>query len=285
MSFKPTIFLALLSVMLLGSSSVVQGDQKMKAEEVVARHIESLGPVAQLSGIKTRIAVGTVVVNFRTPSVGQAHGRIVMASAGEKHLIGMIFDNSQNYPQEKIGYDAKNVTVSYVRPGLRSTLGDFLETHRSIVKQGLVGGSLTQAWPLLDLESNKFKLENAGTKKVGNREAYALRYVAKGSELDVTLFFDAETFQHVRTEYKRVVAAEMGKTPAQSVHQRESRYRMVEDYSEFRKEGELTLPHKYKISLEINLPGASFQAEWEANLAQFTFNDPIDPKSFDVLAN
>jgi hypothetical protein len=285
-SFKTTLYLVLIFAVAVGFSPTASSEQKMKAEDVVAKHLESVGTPEARAAIKNRIAVGTVVASFRTPSVGQVPGRIVMASEGEKHLVGMMFDNIPNYPQEKLGYDGKNVTVSYVRPGARSSLGDFLQMHKSIIKQGLVGGALSQAWPLFDLAKSKPKLESSGTKKVGERQAHVLKYLPRGaSDLEVTLFFDAETFQHLRTEYKRTVAAQMGATVDQSARQRESRYRMVEDFSDFRKESALTLPHKYKILLEMTLPGGSYKAEWEATLSEFGFNQEIDPKSFDVEAN
>jgi hypothetical protein len=285
-TLKTTIYFVLIFSAAVGFGPTVSSEQKLKAEDVVAKHLESVGTAEARATIKSRIAVGTVVVSFRTPSIGQAPGRIVMASDGEKHLVGMMFDNVPNYPQEKLGYDGKNVTVSYVRPGARSSLGDFLQMHKLIIKQGLVGGAISQAWPLFDLATTKPKLESAGTKKIGERNAYALKYLPRGgSDLDVTLFFDAETFQHVRTEYKRTLAAQMGATVNDSARQRESRYRLVEDFSDFRKEGELTLPHKYIISLEITLPGGSYKADWEANLTEFGFNQNIDPKSFDVEAN
>lgn len=285
-SFKTTLYIVLIFLGVVGFGPTASSEQKMKAEDVVAKHLESIGTAEARAAIKNRVAVGTLVVSFQTPSVGQTPGRIVLASEGEKNLVGMMFDNVPNYPHEKLGYDGKNVTVSYVRPGARSALGDFLQMHKSIIKQGLVGGALSTAWPLLDLAATKPKLESSGTKKVGERDAFALKYLPRGgSDLEVTLFFDVETFQHVRTEYKRTLAAQMGASVNDSARQRESRYRLVEDYSDFRKEGELTLPHRYKITLEITLPGGSYKAAWDANLAQFGFNQEIDPKSFDVEAN
>jgi hypothetical protein len=285
-SFKITVYLVLIFAAAVGFSPTSSSEQKMKSEDVVAKHLESVGTPAARAAIKSRIAVGTVVVSIRTPSMGQASGRIVMASEGEKHLVGMMFDKVPDYPQEKLGYDAKNVTLSYVRPGVRSSLGNFFQIHKSIIKQGLVGGALSQAWPLFDLATSKPKLESSGTKKVGEREAYVLKYLPRGaSDLEVTLFFDAETFQHLRSEYKGTFAAQMGATVDQSARQRESRYRLVEDFSDFRKEGGLMLPHKYKIFLEMTLPAGSYKADWEATLSEFGFNQDIDPKSFDVEAN
>jgi len=293
---------SVLTLLFVTSMVIVAGNtafsQKLKAEEVVAKHLESVGTAEQRAAIKNRIAVGTVVVTFRSPNTGTAPGRFVMASEGEKHLMGMMFDGVPNYPQEKVGYDGKNVSVSYVRPGKRSTLGDLFAQYSSMVSQGLVGGSISAAWPLYHIENSKAKLEYAGMKKAGDKQAHVLKYLKGGTDLEVSFYFDAETFQHIRTEYTRTIAAQQGgvSSPSQSANQRdqainssarqrESRYRIVEDFGDFRKEGDLTLPHKYKILVEVTLPGGSYKADWEAILSQFGFNQDIDPKSFDVEAN
>jgi hypothetical protein len=296
-SIKSALCLMFLISIAAGSSSMAFS-QKMKPEEVVAKHLESVGTAEQRAATKNRIALGTVVVSFRSPNTGTAPGRFVMASEGEKHLIGMMFDGVPNYPQEKVGYDGKNVTVSYVRPGKRSTLGDLLEQYKSVVSQGVLGGSLSSAWPLYNLEGSKAKLEYGGMKKAGDKQAHVLKYIKGGTDMEVSFYFDAETFQHLRTEYTRTIAAQIGgvsaagQSPTQrdsninsSARQRESRYRIVEEFGDFKKEGELTLPHKYKILVEVTLPGGSYKADWEATLAQFGFNQEIDPKSFDVEGN
>jgi hypothetical protein len=283
------ITIVLLALSLLASSSIApaaftaRDKEKLTAEQVVAKHLEAVGAPETRASITARIITGTVVANFRAPSTGQVPGRAVLFSQGAKHAIGMIFDGVANYPQDKIGFDGEDVSTSFVLPGRRSTLGEFLMTNKSVVKQGLLGGALSQAWPLYGLEARKPKLEYAGLKKVGERQAHALKYLPRGgSDLNVTLFFDVETFQHVRTEYTRSLAAQMGTSPNNSARQLESRYRMVEDFSDFRKEGGLTLPHQYKLGLEITLPGGSYRMDWELALASFAYNQPIDPKSFDV---
>lgn len=257
--------------------------EKIKPEELVAKHVESVGEVETRESIKTRVILGTVVATFRSPGTGQIGGRAVVTSQGEMNALGMVFDSSTNYPQDKVGFDGKGISVSYVHPGVRSPLGDFLVTHKDIVKQGLLGGALSQAWPLYDMEAKKPKLEYAGLKKIGDRQAHEVRYFARGgSDLHVSLFFDAETFQHLRTEYTRTLVAQMGATPETSAQQNETRYRMVEDFSDFRKESGLALPHKYKITLEVNSPRGAYKAEWAMEFSQFRFNQRLDPKTFDV---
>jgi hypothetical protein len=59
---------------------------------------------------------------------------------------------------------------------------------------------------------------------------------------------------------------------------------MVEDFSDFKREGNLTLPHAYKLLLEIeNTAGLSIQT-WDVNIGQFAFDQDIDESSFNVEA-
>lgn len=258
--------------------------QKLKAEDVVARHLEAVGPAETRASVKSRIITGTAVAHFRSPVVGQVSGRAVLASQGEKSLIGMVFDNS-NYPHEKVGFDGENVTASYVRPGVRSSLGEFFLSQKAMIRSGLLGGVLSDAWPLYDVAGRKAKLDYGGTKKVGDRQAHELKFYPRGgSDLKISLFFDAETFHHLRTEYTRVLPAQMGANPEASAQQRESRFKLAEEFSDFRREGGLTLPHGYRIRLEFDTRTGTYLSEWQLMLNQFSYNEPIDPNSYKVDA-
>ena len=279
-------FLAMLVGVLLIMAFQAQpaaGQEKMKPEELITRHLEAVGAAETRDSVKSWIITGNVSVTFKEPGTGQIGGRVVLASEGIRNLVGMVFDNAVNYSQEKLGYDGTEVSASYIRPGARSPLGDFLLTHKTMVKQGLIAGALSQSWPFYDAAGRKFKIEMAGVKKIDDRETYQLKfYPSGGSDLRISLFFDAETFQHVRTEYNRTVVAQIGNTPETSSRQRETRYKVSEDFSEFRKEGGLTLPHVYKILFEISSQRGPFKAEWQMNLSSFAFNARIDPASFNV---
>lgn len=281
----PTTYRMATGILLLSclSSAGEAQTPKLKAEEVIAKHLEAMGGSETLHSVSTRIASGTVVALFKTPTTAELGGRVVLASEGPKNVMAMIFEHTEsNYPHEKIGYDGREVTGSYVRPGIRSTLGDFLLGHRNIVKQGIWGGALSQSWLLLDPE-RKIKIEAGGTKKIGDRPAYQLKCYPAGSDLKITMYFDAETFQHVRTEYDRSISAQMGSNPETSAVQgAETHYKLVEDFSDFKKEGGLTLPHAYKIQLEILGRQGSFKASWDITLTAFQFNQKIDPTTFDV---
>jgi hypothetical protein len=257
---------------------------KQKVEQVVAKHLESIGTEQARASIKTRIIAGSSQVIFRTTPVGQAYGRGVLASDGEKSLIGMSF-NSPVYPREEFGFNGKSFIAAFVTPGVRSSLGSFLMNHSILFKQGLMGGTLSSAWFLLDASSRNPELEYVGLKKVGERQAHEIKYVARGaSELQISLFFDEVTFQHVRTEYRRVIAASTGTRAYTNVDERETRYKLVEEFSNFDTEKPLHLPHTYKIHLTVDAQTGTFEAEWVLKLTEFTFNQKIDPNSFSITA-
>ena|SRR6266496_73464 len=259
--------------------------ERIKPEELVARHLESIGSAKARAAVKTRIIAGTSQVIFRTPPPGQAVGRAVLASEGIKSLLGMSFP-SPVYPREQLGFNGNNFTAAFVTPGVRSVLGNFLMTNNLVFKQGLIGGTLSAAWPLLDLAARNPQLEYVGTRKVDDRILHELRYLPRGgSDLKITLFFDQENFQHVRTEYERVIAAQIGNRSYTNVETRETRYKMVEEFSLFKPEGGLNLPHIYTIKLSVDAQGGTFLADWVLKLTQFSFNEKIDPNSFSISVN
>ena len=259
--------------------------EKMKPADVVAKHLESIGSAKARESVKTRIFVGTSQVIFRTEPSGQAIGRAVLASEGDKLLIGMSFPTPV-YPREQFGFNGTTFMAAFVTPGVRSMLGGFLMTNDVIFKQGLMGGTLSSTWPLLNASPEHSRLEYAGTRKIDDQEVHELRYRPRGgSGLEISLYFDKENFRHVRTEYKRLIPAQIDTRASTNVQTRESRYKLTEDFSLFKQEGELMLPHIYTIKLSADTQSGTFLADWTIKLTQFVFNDKIDPNSFTISAN
>jgi hypothetical protein len=256
--------------------------QKMKPEELVAKHLEAIGAAEARSPAISRVLIGNSKFSYRTRSRGSAEGNAVIASQDGKFLIGMAFPTDV-YPHERIGFDGESITTGFINPNERTTLGNFLLTQNVGVKEGLMGGVLSTGWPLLDLPGKNPKLDYSGIKKVNGKELHQLRYrPRKGSDFDIKLYFDAATFEHVRTEYERVVSSRMGSNPDASSSQLQTRYRMVEEFSDFKAEGNLRLPHSYTLQLTIEGQGTTSQFEWAMALTQFQFNQKIPEDSFNV---
>ena len=262
---------------------------KMRAEEVVAKHLASIGAEETRASINNRIVAGTVVFTVTAPRNAKFDGDVILASEGNKHMIAMAFGGA--VVQEKFVFDGSKVTAASPRPGSRGYWGDFLLTHDNIVKHGLVGGVLSESWPLLKLSEKKQTLEYRGTKKIEGKTLHEIEYVPRGSsDLKILLFFDSETYQHVRSEYTRVISAGLG-GPGQlatgptiaadaSGQQRPTRYKMTENFGNFKKEGGLSLPHNYKVKLELDTRGGVQVIDWDFTLTDFAFNQPIPPATF-----
>lgn len=253
---------------------------KMKPEEVVAKHLAAIGPADALASVKSVIVIGNARAATRLDAVKGLTGPAQLASDGDKVLLAMLF-NSTSYPQERASYNGQNLTLSLLPDGKRSILGNFLKSNDAVFKQGLIGGVLSSAWPLLNITAKNLKLSYSGTKKINDRPVHELKFdPRKSGGMQISLFFDAETFQHVRTEYQYVIAARMGARPEDSISQLESRYKLTEDFSDFKTEGKLTLPHTYKIRCTIEERNNTQMLEWTLTLAQFAFNEPIDANVF-----
>jgi hypothetical protein len=87
------------------------------------------------------------------------------------------------------------------------------------------------------------------------------------------------------------MAAMMGGTVDTSAGRGESRYRLIEDFSDFQKAGSLTLPKTYKISYSFYNSSVAQLArtpnrelELEFNTVTFSYNNPLEAGAFDVSA-
>ncbi len=256
--------------------------QKITSEELVAKHLDSIGTAEARAAVKSQITVGDAVVTFVSQRNQNAVGRIVMASAGDKNFFGLSL-NALDYPGEQFIFDGSRLKVAAVLDGQRSYLGSFVGSNEMVVRDSLLGGTLASSWALKDLVNKKVKMSFDGTKKIDGEEYYALGYSSKGGgDFDITLYFEKNTFRHARTEYKRTASAGIGRRPEQSSGFQETRLKITEVFSDFRVEKGLTLPHTYKLTYsEIGQRGTR-EVEWAYTLNEFAFNQPMDEKTFDV---
>ncbi|MBX7171660.1 MAG: hypothetical protein K1X72_11940 [Pyrinomonadaceae bacterium] len=278
---KNSIFLL---IFVLTLTAQTRSQDKITAEEILAKHLDSIGAAENRQAVKSTMIVGISKAAFRGQGAGFAEGIVVLASENEKSLIGMKFNNA-DYPFEMMSYDGDKFFARQLRPGVRSVLGDFLRLHESVFENGIMGGTLSRSWVLLNFNEKKGKLRFAGTETIQDKKLFKLKYSPKkGGDLEVTFFFDVNTFQHIRTEYKRVLSSNLGGGVDNSAKQSETRYKMIEDFSEFKSENNLSLPHNYRLFLEIITGNGTVSYEWKMDLQKFSFNSPIDPKEFKVDA-
>lgn len=280
-SLARTLISSCVLVFLVASSALAQ---KMKPEELIARHLDSIGTAEARASVKSQMAVGDAIVTFVSEKNQNAVGRVVMASAGPKNFFGLSL-NASDYPGERFSYNGTKSKVAAVMNGLRSYFGNFVDANELVLRDSLLGGTLASSWALNDIASKKVKLSVGGPKKMDGKEYYTLEYTPKsGSDVGITLFFEKDTFRHARTEYKRTVSAGIGVRPEQSSGYDETRLKVIETYGDFRAEKGLTLPHTYKLLYTESGQRGTREVEWAYTLSEFAFNQAMDDKTFDVEA-
>ena len=254
--------------------------QELKAEEAIAKHLDSIGTKEKRDEIKNRLVVGMSEFESKLPSRKTAGKAIFVSEANNLFFVSSF--NSREYPFEKIGFFKGKVNLPFVTSGTRSPLGAFIADHSKILSDGLLTGSISGTWILLNLPEQKGVFKSAGTKKIDGRETYVLNYFPKGvgsSEFTVKLFFDSQTFRHVRTEYLHIIAPKQA-TFGVLGQEGGVKISLREDFGDFKNADGLTLPHSYKIHYETDSTSGTYVYDWGFKVSQYLFNQKLDPNFF-----
>ncbi len=283
MSGKNFAMLALTIVCFLPSSQfnfAAAQDQKLKLEEVVAKHLESIGSAEARAKASTRVAVGEVKFIARLGGTANVDGQAMMVSSGAKLRFGIKLPLN-DYPGEDMAFDGARAATGFLPQGRRSNLSAFLNSQNLPLREGLIGGTLSTAWPLLRIDQTQPKLDYRGLKKVDGRQLHEVSYRPRrgSTDLKVSLFFDPETFRHVRTRYGYEVGATIGsrENPNQNI---ESYYTLTEDFDDFRAVDGLTLPHKYRMQFSREGRNGSALHDWTVTVKKIESNTKIDDPVF-----
>jgi hypothetical protein len=263
-------------------------------EQLIAEHLKSIGEPGALSPIKSITLLGTSEVDFILGMSGQMSGTAMVISEGPNMALVMKFQDI-NYPGEYFAYNGKTVSVGNMKPGLKSPIADFIFRYNKVMKNGMVGGVLSNAWPLLDIKKNKPNMKIRKTKFDGT-EVYEIEYRPRDfhGDMKIRLYFDPETYRHVGTEFKVSTKDDVTtgtyspfgddgvKDMAIAQVRGESYYTLTERFGDFKKVGALTLPHSYTLDYMIDgLNQSGFIAKWKINAVEMGFNTPnIDPEIF-----
>lgn len=259
------------------------GDPSMKAEELVARHLDSVGSKEARAAAKTRVVQGAAVYRILVGGGGLAEGKTGMVSDGRKVRFMMKFQT--DYRGETFVCDGETVHVAFSNSNQsRSPLASFVTTYDVIVRDGLLGGVLSTGWALSNVADRQPKLVYEGLKKVDGRQVHQLRYQPrKHSDAEILLYFDAETFRHIKTVYSISLGNLPGSTIVESVNLRAERSQLEERFSEFKIVDGLTLPTHWNLQFTRELPnGSTTLSEWDLKEDQITNNMGLDPRNFEM---
>ena len=263
---RRTILVAAIALVFAGVEfSPLCATEKMTPEELVSLHLEAIGPADARTGMKSRLFRGEGV--WRVFKGGAALLPATVFEASDSDSISLRFDTGGDptYYGEHIIHDDKNVRIFQGFPGGRSPLGEYFMNNKALLREGLLGGVTSTAWPLLHLEARGAKLEYAGLRKVEGRQLHRLDYKARksGSPVKILLFFEPDTYRHVQTQYRYLMYTSV-----------------IETFSNFQDVDGLTLPTRWKILYNTN----AMVAEWEFAFKNVVHNQPIDPSLYELGA-
>ncbi len=262
-------------VLLLALSSVAIKAQDLKVEDIISKHLDSIGTKEKRAEIKNRMAVGTSEFESKLPT-RKTSGKAAIVSDTD-NLLFIVSLASKEYPFEKVGLFADKIRLPFISAGTRSPLGAYINDHSKILSEGLFTGSISSKWSLLDPQLKKGKVNFAGIKKIEGRKTYVLNYYLDGNsnEFTISLFFDAQTFQHVRSQYRHVIDAKMAIFGQSNQHRNGLEIAMTEEFGDFKNENGLTLPYSYKIKYLTASNSGTYEYNWGVTISQYLFNQKL----------
>lgn len=289
------------------------GAADMKPEDIVTKYLDSLGTAQARAAVKSRVNQGSAHFKILVGGAGYLDGKGVIVSEGRKLQLMMKFSNN-DYRGEQFIFDGDKVQVAFATSRqTRSALGQFVYTQDAMVKEGLLGGEFTTAFPLLNLDERKPKLSYQGQKNIDGRPLLDILYrPKKGTDLEIHMYFEPGTYRHVMTVYSLKIRPQLGQVDPQlsnaqvadseavglasptgglvtetnetaTAHQQETRYRLEERFSDFKTVDGLTLPSHYNVHFSQELgSGRTTVNEWDISAEQVSNNVNLDPKNFQV---
>jgi hypothetical protein len=312
MSHYNKLILAAILPVFFAAPAVLAAD-KLTAEDVLKRHLDSIGNAAARVATKSRVVEGATKFKVVSGGAGWLDGETVVVSEGRKLQLMMKFPKTNFYHGETFICDGNKVQVAFSTDAhTRSNFGQFVYLQDVVLREGLLGGELSTAWPLLDLDQRKPKLRYEGLKTIDGKQVHDIQYRPyKNQNVEVHLYFDPETFHHVMTVYTLSISprlvrerggnesglppAPVQETEAQQAipgtssnetaqaRQQETRYRVEERFSDFKTADSLTLPNHYNIHfMEERQTGKTAILEWDTSVTRILENVPLDPRNFQV---
>jgi len=282
-----------ISLAILALFSVSAAKDEPQVGDLVKRHLNSIGSEQARAAVKTRVAEGTVRFHLQHQG-GSQDGKEVLVSEGPK-LVSLLKLPNPNYHGERFVSDGRNTTATTIKPGVYSELGQFVNVHDEILRDGLWGGTLSTGWALFDLEGRRTKLQYMGRKRVNEQELERFRFLpSKHSDLEIFLYFEPETARHVMTTYELTISPQIAMTELETAKQKATTYRLEERFADFKQSDGLWLPGRWTIQFGLDVPtdpnhpgdvaiyARSDVWEFAVSVNSISHNVTLDPKNFEI---
>jgi hypothetical protein len=275
----------------LAASLAVSAAKDLQVNDLVQKSLDSIGTEHARAGVKDCVAQGALHFVMITGGVGFQDGKQVLASEGDKMVLLLKLPNPI-YHGERFISDGKKTSVAELIPGTFSHLGEFVHVHDEVLKEGLLGGTLSSNWALAHLDERHAKLHYKGLKKVNGVELHRVEYVpAKHTDLEIELYFEPETFRHVLTTYSMTISPQLAASETGTAREKPAYYQMEERFGDFKQTDNLQLPGRWILRFSTDAmrdpthPGFGEQIytiEFDARGIAISHNVALDSKNFEI---
>ncbi len=257
---------------------------EMNPEEIVAKHLDSIGTAEARAAIKSRAVQGKLRFKILVGGTGEVEGSWGRVSEGRKSNFVMRFGLGDWRGEQFVFNGEKTWFAAATASHVPSQFAKFVNGQDFIVKEGLLGGELSTGWALLNLDPERVKLDSIGLKKIDGHELQGIEYHSKGhTDMSIKMYFDPETHHHVMTVYSYAVEPNMSHKITESVNQQEIRYTIEERFSDFQTDNGITLPHHYDLQYTQELQNGSTRVyDWDMTADKILTNLDLDPGNFAV---
>ena len=242
-------------------------DNKISADELVAKHLESIGKPDERTAATVRVLEGRVTFSEIVNRNVHLEGSSTIVSQGHKFKCAFQFGIPQ-YSGEQLVFDGQKTMVGMIDPTSRSNLGTFLYSQEDILREGLFGGTLSHAWPLLNVAQSGATLKYEGVRKVDGHELHDVLYLPKkrggNGDLTIHLYLDPENYRHVMTVYTVTLHNAAGNA-VQGTDETEQV--LEERFDDFRKTDGLMLPFHWTVRYHVTPHSRPLEYQWESTFS------------------
>ena len=252
-------------IVLALSAATLTADDKLSGAEIISKHLAAVGGKEALAKVKSRIAIGTA-----RKDNDSAAPMAVMSEAPNRVSAIYQFEGF-NW---QLTYDGSKAIV---RPLLTRASAPVMHKYEDMLASGTMFNGISLYNALAQGETDTAKFEAKGMKKVKGRSAYAVE-MKRGKE-KALLYFDAETFMWVRTDYGSVqLTREMGTITGPK--DQETTFDFYVETSDFKEVDGVKLPFKFEIVATAPILKQKNVGTIVATINEYRHNVAIDPKMF-----
>lgn len=244
--------------------------EKLTAEQIISKHIEAVGGKQALSRIKSRVAAGTIKKEAEPESQ-----MAIMSEAPDRVAAVFVF---RDYDWRMI-YDAGKLTL---RPQLPRQAAPVEDKYREMLSSGLMFNGIALYNLIAAGGAEGVRMEAKGTKKVKGRAAHVVE-LRRGKGEAARLYFDAETFMWVRTDFGRADVSRQMRSFSNDVVSQAGDENPIDFYvetSEFRDVDGLKLPFRFEMVVTAPILRERAAGTLVGNIREYKHNVAIDPSMF-----